>query len=1191
VSVLAALGAACSGHAQQLISVKLASPKNSNQNWMFAGDYAGAPGVRTNNWNNLLAASDGSGANISLLPGSVSNSAGAILPDLGVSYHAGTTGNIYNRGNGATNDGKLFMDVTDTYGAGSLASYNYLLVTNIPYTNYNVYVYFLPDNGSGSGNTRGGVFCITNTPAGTNCVYLKNQSNDVSYTVLPAPTSSTYASAYVQSTTVGIASGGAAWNSIQGGNYGVFYGLTNSECRILFAGLGNGSGAKDPYGNYVNGGSAAVRFKVAGFQIYQVPSASPTNLYLQSSTIQLHAGNPAGTPVVVMSDLSDGTRGVVQTRSCTFSVDNPLVATVSAAGVITPGTNGAANLVVTQTNVNLSLTNPITVLGPTSLSIALAKTNLLVGNAQGDATTATVNANYSDAANVAVNGYTLAGFSASPSGVLSVTTNGILTAIGVGSAEVIASYAGLSVTSAVVTVSAFAAPGSVDSFAVKLTDSVATHAMAFHDLAGAPGVRFAYWNNLPMGSNPGTTTNSLAPVNYHGNALPNTLVQVMSGALQQNSFNTIGTATTNESALFDTFLDQGMNNGTTVASTLVVSNVPYASYDAYFYFYNDNGQTGRPTQVTVGGTTQYRINSASAATQPDDTGSGYVIASPQPGSLPASIANVPAGNVIKFSSLTDTTLTATWAGVGQDYIADAQSVTRARLVGFQLVKTLDGLAATNVYLTAPVAAQLAGNPAGTQLTLLADFTDGTKGGNITALSGVSYATSDAGVFSVDSGGAVTAGLNPGVATLTITYQANTLQASVTNLGPTAVRVVAAPSTVYLDGSLGLLSSKASAYADFAGTNNVNISGFNSVSYVDQGSPVCSLASGGDIAPNSVSGAADLGASYLGTNYVTAKGFTVRSVSDAPVLVHAYLFTNAPNSSVVKDTVGTANGTVYGPYGTNMAITFDGARAIFPGDADYSAAPYISLQAGIINRLGDVTIELWGGQSRLNAWARFLGFGTTAKGLDPHNTGAESTYLQLLSSYVGTGHAAFYTPSHGADAQAGFSLTNGAEYHFVMVYAPNAGTAAFYINGVLIGSGTPQASALSTSVNDTVDWLGVSLANTDLPLAGWMNKLAIYEGALSAAQILANYNDGQSLYLSPVTVATNVVSIAQSFANGHVNLSWPSDHKGWRLQVQTNSVSTGLGTNWVTVPGSTSLTNLSIPVDPANGAVFYRLVYP
>jgi hypothetical protein len=59
----------------------------------------------------------------------------------------------------------------------------------------------------------------------------------------------------------------------------------------------------------------------------------------------------------------------------------------------------------------------------------------------------------------------------------------------------------------------------------------------------------------------------------------------------------------------------------------------------------------------------------------------------------------------------------------------------------------------------------------------------------------------------------------------------------------------------------------------------------------------------------------------------------------------------------------------------------------------------------------------------------------------------------------------------------------------------------------------------------------------------------------------------------------------------LQLSWPADHLGWRLQVQTNSSGDGLGTNWTDIP-NTGLTNQAfISVDPNKSSVFLRLVYP
>jgi hypothetical protein len=74
-------------------------------------------------------------------------------------------------------------------------------------------------------------------------------------------------------------------------------------------------------------------------------------------------------------------------------------------------------------------------------------------------------------------------------------------------------------------------------------------------------------------------------------------------------------------------------------------------------------------------------------------------------------------------------------------------------------------------------------------------------------------------------------------------------------------------------------------------------------------------------------------------------------------------------------------------------------------------------------------------------------------------------------------------------------------------------------------------------------------------------------------------------------STSPVSVGVSSTNGVLTLSWPSNHIGWQLQAQTNSVSVGISTNWVNVAGSTGTNKFVIPINLTNGCVFYRLVYP
>ncbi|HEX3626707.1 MAG TPA: autotransporter-associated beta strand repeat-containing protein [Verrucomicrobiae bacterium] len=74
----------------------------------------------------------------------------------------------------------------------------------------------------------------------------------------------------------------------------------------------------------------------------------------------------------------------------------------------------------------------------------------------------------------------------------------------------------------------------------------------------------------------------------------------------------------------------------------------------------------------------------------------------------------------------------------------------------------------------------------------------------------------------------------------------------------------------------------------------------------------------------------------------------------------------------------------------------------------------------------------------------------------------------------------------------------------------------------------------------------------------------------------------------VVVAPNPPHITFGFNGNTLSLSWPQSYLGYSLQAQTNSLSVGLSTNWVTVPGSSSVTSVNITIVPGNPTVFFRL---
>ncbi len=94
---------------------------------------------------------------------------------------------------------------------------------------------------------------------------------------------------------------------------------------------------------------------------------------------------------------------------------------------------------------------------------------------------------------------------------------------------------------------------------------------------------------------------------------------------------------------------------------------------------------------------------------------------------------------------------------------------------------------------------------------------------------------------------------------------------------------------------------------------------------------------------------------------------------------------------------------------------------------------------------------------------------------------------------------------------------------------------------------------------------------------WTNKLAV-DGSISVV----------STNTAPVTGAP----IALSVNAGNLSITWPGTYLGWELEVQTNSLSTGLKSNaWSVVPGSTAVTNESFTISRTNASVFYRLAQP
>jgi fibronectin type 3 domain-containing protein len=122
----------------------------------------------------------------------------------------------------------------------------------------------------------------------------------------------------------------------------------------------------------------------------------------------------------------------------------------------------------------------------------------------------------------------------------------------------------------------------------------------------------------------------------------------------------------------------------------------------------------------------------------------------------------------------------------------------------------------------------------------------------------------------------------------------------------------------------------------------------------------------------------------------------------------------------------------------------------------------------------------------------------------------------------------------------------------------------------------------------------------LTIAGGVTDTNYVDAGLSVATtyyyvvsaISSGVESTNSIQASATTQPSQTpINIGAIVSGNALVLSWPADHLGWHLQVQTNAPVVGLSTNWFTVPGSDNITSTNIYINPTNGTVFYRLSYP
>jgi hypothetical protein len=180
----------------------------------------------------------------------------------------------------------------------------------------------------------------------------------------------------------------------------------------------------------------------------------------------------------------------------------------------------------------------------------------------------------------------------------------------------------------------------------------------------------------------------------------------------------------------------------------------------------------------------------------------------------------------------------------------------------------------------------------------------------------------------------------------------------------------------------------------------------------------------------------------------------------------------------------------------------------------------------------------------------------------------------------------YTVEYVADIADG--STNVSTNSFSLVdLAVNSSGGAFRYNGSADGN---VAGATFTS---PITRIGNNEGGGD-GFVGLIAEIDIYNGALSSIQISNVEAQLTAKYGIPGTIATNRPAITAKVSGNVLQLSWPAGLTGWPLLVQTNHLASGLSANtndWSIVPGSTSVNQTNITINPALPTEFYKLVPP
>jgi autotransporter-associated beta strand protein len=450
----------------------------------------------------------------------------------------------------------------------------------------------------------------------------------------------------------------------------------------------------------------------------------------------------------------------------------------------------------------------------------------------------------------------------------------------------------------------------------------------------------------------------------------------------------------------------------------------------------------------------------------------------------------------------------------------------------------------------------------------------------------------AGALTVYGGGhSFSGGLTVNGGTVSLVGGANTFTGGVTNNGGTlvianmnqiAATTTASPNAINLNG--GTFSYSGPTFSQTTDTLGFNLLGGVSTIEVSSTNNVTLRAGGavtgsGDLIKTGAGTLAlgqnnvqtPLGNTFTGKILVTGGQLDIRQQDSLGDVSGITEFTNA---TLYLDPFGQPSGMTFDAeplvfYGTNFIRNFNQSATV--SQVDVLTGPITNNGTlGIYSQTNGGYGELQISGNIVNGLGTQLRFGKSAEDLLPTN---QNQIVNVSGSITGPASVS----SHGG---------SGAIY----TLANNNYTGDTTVTGgkLALGQATLATNSIVTVATNAVLELNFAATNaiSMLVLGGVAQGPGVYSSG-NAAPYLA----GTGSLLVTTSLAPSQTNLTYTVLGGNqIKLEWP-DGQGWKLQSQTNTLAVGLQTAtnaWSDVTTTPPYTNA---VNPANGAVFFRLAYP